>query len=1106
MSKKHKKTSSDSPIPEPLSVDYAPTGRAMCKKCQTPIGDNTVRVGRLVRSRFHDGFDTQLYHWRCGRDYGNSIDDYRGWPSLRWNDIEKLAGEFGDELLDVAQEYRKRSDWISTAAMHLENVPAALLRQVFEANDLVVSDRAKAADLARIIADNILFGKFAPCPTCNTKGLRQEGADVRCHGWFSASTKCDFKFRLVELVNRGTPVEAGKEVVWSAPVGDELMTGRVARVATLIIPEDVAQHKSFKTLIVPKELRKELAKLSGGKSAKGGGVSSSVIATLDSEEESADGLEASQIMLGMKIVFAGLDREEVEFWTQKIHAFGGMVHEDVIPAGPDRTTHLVIAEDEIFRDPKSSRYRRSNDAGIPIVKLDFLEAFRKGFEERDMGGDDNTCTALEVTGRSKKEKNAIINGIYELVPDLSIADRSVFKKAADEKKSCPELFLFYSASRSKWKLAPSVDDGKGHLAINPDAKAERPDKCSKAWEIFGGKENGFTEDKNVVVRSRGVKRGGMSGATDSSGRPVGVSLRQRKNLKFYVVEGSLGKKLPSIKECLLSSAATKSGKKKRFPPLPGTPIVTVDEEASGEYRDAGIFVDASNNVYNVLLTKTDATSNVNKFYAIQLVSYLPKKSSTPKNYAVFRKWGRFGYTGNTPMNGSMSVDFGTDKSGAIEAFRGKFNECTGLDFDLRDVAPQKPGRYAFVELQGQPHEATEKIVKKNAKKNPHVAASKLPKELAELMDLIFDFEMIEREMRTSMDIDTSRLPPSALSKRQLAQGLAVLLEVEKILMPFIEEGVQQEQGGVDGPTKDLKLRDCSSRFFTIVPHAFDRKEAVPIIDSVKRLTKLIRNMEDLMQIVELEQIRANSISKQNEFDKPLPDMQYEELGCTLSHVQRGSTEFALITRSIMETHAETHNTYTIEVDKIFKVQRPNERDRFCQDPAYSADQNRLLWHGSRMSNWAGILKNGLKIAPKEAPVTGYMFGKGVYFADCSSKSANYCFASEEEPDGLLVLCDVALGNQYKRLESQYEAATKCKKKGCDSTWGVGQHAPSSECVLPDGTKLPAGKLEPNTNGLEIAKEHHPRGKPTLLYNEFIVYRESQFEMKYVVHVKFNFKK
>ena len=42
--------------------------------------------------------------------------------------------------------------------------------------------------------------------------------------------------------------------------------------------------------------------------------------------------------------------------------------------------------------------------------------------------------------------------------------------------------------------------------------------------------------------------------------------------------------------------------------------------------------------------------------------------------------------------------------------------------------------------------------------------------------------------------------------------------------------------------------------------------------------------------------------------------------------------------------------------------------------------------------------------------TGYMFGKGVYFADMVSKSANYCHVSQLDPVGLLLLGEVALGN------------------------------------------------------------------------------------------------
>ena len=52
----------------------------------------------------------------------------------------------------------------------------------------------------------------------------------------------------------------------------------------------------------------------------------------------------------------------------------------------------------------------------------------------------------------------------------------------------------------------------------------------------------------------------------------------------------------------------------------------------------------------------------------------------------------------------------------------------------------------------------------------------------------------------------------------------------------------------------------------------------------------------------------------------------------------------------------------------------------------------------------------MRIAPPEAPSTGYMFGKGIYFADMVSKSANYCATSSSNPTGLLLLCDVALGD------------------------------------------------------------------------------------------------
>ena len=99
----------------------------------------------------------------------------------------------------------------------------------------------------------------------------------------------------------------------------------------------------------------------------------------------------------------------------------------------------------------------------------------------------------------------------------------------------------------------------------------------------------------------------------------------------------------------------------------------------------------------------------------------------------------------------------------------------------------------------------------------------------------------------------------------------------------------------------------------------------------------------------------------------------------------------------------------------------------------------LLWHGSRLTNYVGILSKGLKIAPLEAPSTGYMFGKGIYFADMVSKSANYCLATQINNIGLVLLCEVALGNMNEKFHPDYSAANL--PEGKHSTKGMGQNEP-----------------------------------------------------------------
>lgn len=103
----------------------------------------------------------------------------------------------------------------------------------------------------------------------------------------------------------------------------------------------------------------------------------------------------------------------------------------------------------------------------------------------------------------------------------------------------------------------------------------------------------------------------------------------------------------------------------------------------------------------------------------------------------------------------------------------------------------------------------------------------------------------------------------------------------------------------------------------------------------------------------------------------------------------------------------TNRGRNLKIIDIMKVKRDGE------DKVYNPQKlgnKKLLFHGSRFSNFVGILSNGMRIAPPEAPKTGYLFGKGVYFADFSGKSAPYCCPHLSNGVGVFVMCEVALGN------------------------------------------------------------------------------------------------
>jgi len=180
--------------------------------------------------------------------------------------------------------------------------------------------------------------------------------------------------------------------------------------------------------------------------------------------------------------------------------------------------------------------------------------------------------------------------------------------------------------------------------------------------------------------------------------------------------------------------------------------------------------------------------------------------------------------------------------------------------------------------------------------------------------------------------------------------------------------------------------------------------------------------------------------------------------------------------------------------RIFRLQRKGEGELIQQWK--HLDNHYLLWHGSGIANFIGILSEGLRIAPPSAAVSGYAFGKGIYFADMLSKSFQYCRTRQGE-SSFLLLAEVALGNMHEVYSPNYFEGPP---SGFNSVVGLGtQYSDFSEAiVLPNGVRIPI--KPPKYNQFYTTEGNQQQQYRSLPHNEYIVYNTSQVRLRYLVEL------
>uniref|UniRef100_A0A8C1I5X5 Poly [ADP-ribose] polymerase n=1 Tax=Cyprinus carpio TaxID=7962 RepID=A0A8C1I5X5_CYPCA len=431
-------------------------------------------------------------------------------------------------------------------------------------------------------------------------------------------------------------------------------------------------------------------------------------------------------------------------------------------------------------------------------------------------------------------------------------------------------------------------------------------------------------------------------------------------------------------------------------------------------------LDQNGKIYSATLGLVDIVRGTNSYYKLQLL-----EDDVKKQYWVFRSWGRVGTT------------IGGNK---LDKFYDKNSEKTGNAWASSNFT-KYPNKFYPLEIDyGQDEEAVKKLTASAG------AKSKLDKPIQNLIRMIFDVESMKKAM-VEFEIDLQKMPLGKLSKRQIQSAYSLLSEVQQ---------------AVADSSAEAQILDLSNRFYTLIPHDFGMKKP-PLLNNSDYIQQKVQMLDNLLDI----EVAYSLLRGGVEDNKKDPiDINYEKLKTKIEVVDQSSSEAQLIIQYVKNTHAATHNTYTLDVEEIFKIEREGESQRFR--PFKELHNRQLLWHGSRTTNYAGILSQGLRIAPPEAPVVSF----------CTF---------------------IAIGSFY--LRKKKKSMHELKKASHITKLPKGKHSVKGKMTAPD----PRATVSLNGVDVPLGKGINTNAEDTsLLYNEYIVYDIAQVNLKYLLKIRFNY--
>jgi poly [ADP-ribose] polymerase len=461
------------------------------------------------------------------------------------------------------------------------------------------------------------------------------------------------------------------------------------------------------------------------------------------------------------------------------------------------------------------------------------------------------------------------------------------------------------------------------------------------------------------------------------------------------------------------------------------------------------FPEAFEVVKKAVLQVTDIKTNRNKYYAIELHA---AAGSGPVRYRVFTHYGRTDDLETNPDAGQKECRYFEVQWEAEACYDSIYRQKTSASKGYKEVAlasskigSQRARGSGVGEIDAR---TLERMAQAKADGDgapaPAPPVSKLHAGIQDLVRYIYDEAKgaLTSTVAAKITAHGIETPLGILTLGQIEKGEAILTELYEL---FQEKTAQQ--GDAFGTTSvittsmlpqkfpakratryDDEMTRLSGEFYTAIPHRIGRTRAavagavINTLEAFEQKQQTLQLMKDMLQV--------NGEAGNVLFDARI-DQEYEALNCRVDWVEPGCSEYKEMAAYVLDSQIKSR---TIKVKAIYRVRREGEWQQFTEH----IGNQKMLFHGSRIPNWVGILSRGI-LLPKIVVSMGVhrtdpgWLGHGIYFGDAACTSLFYTTPGKKKTR-LMAIARVALGKMKDYTQITY--GLTAPPPGYDSCHGV----------------------------------------------------------------------